>query len=311
MHASPDSSGCNGLPELSVILAVHNGQAFVREAVASVLNQSFQDFEFIIVDDASTDATSGLLREVADQRLRVITLDRNVGLVDALNRALLEARGGLIARMDADDIARPQRFAAQVARMESAPDLVLLGTAFDFIDGQGRILRHQSVSTDNETLQRRLIEECNQFCHPSVMLRADAVRKVGGYRKLTGRFAQDYDLWLRLAEVGKVANLPEALVGYRVHKEQLSVKKLFPQRRSAEIYKELARQRRACGREDLEAAVRAADSRRGEVKRAVADDYLRWAEMFALMGDKPRSRMMLLRAFLVAGRIPAVFGGRR
>lgn len=287
-------------PLVSVLMPVHNGQDFLHEAIDSIFRQSYQDFELIVVDDASTDDTPSMLRAMIDPRLRIITMDRNVGLVDALNRALAEARGELIARMDADDIAYPARFSAQVERLLSEPGLVLLGTAYDYVDTGGHVLQHQSVSTENAIIQKRLIEECNQICHPSVMMRAGALRAVGGYRKLAGRYAQDYDLWLRLAEVGAVANLADTFLGYRVHGGQLSVKRLLPQRRAAEIYKALARQRRSCGREDFGAAEREVDASPRALRDAVAADSLHWSYLFFLMGDARKSRGMQLKALWTA-----------
>jgi glycosyltransferase involved in cell wall biosynthesis len=286
-------------------MSVHDGALFLCEAIDSILKQTFRDFELIVIDDASTDDTPKILREVSDPRLRLITLTQNVGLVDALNHAIAEARGVLIARMDADDVAHPQRFAAQVERMMNDPDLVLLGTSFDYIGAQGMRLRPETLHADNETIQRELIEQGNQFCHPSVMIRLNAVRSVGGYRKLAGRYAQDYDLWLRLAETGTVGNLTESLLKYRVHGGQLSLKKLFPQRRAAEIYRVLAKQRRLFGFEDLAMAVKEVDSKKRFLRKQVAADILRWSDLFSLMGRAKRARIMRMKAILVGTPSPA------
>ena len=293
-------------PFVSVLMSVYNGQEFLNEAIDSILKQTYQNFELIIINDASTDKTPEILRAVTDDRLRIITMRTNVGLVDALNFALTEAKGSLIARMDADDISQPERLALQVKEMSSDPSLVLLGTSVEYIDAHGRLLRIENFNTDNTALQRILAEEGNHFCHSSVMLRAEAVRKVMGYRSLAGRYAQDYDLWLRLAEVGTVANLPEPLLRYRVHEGQLSLKKLVPQRRAAEIYKVIARQRRLTGREDYHAAVKEVDSRKRALRHAVVDDLLRWCDLFARMGQTDRVFFMQLRALLIAPFSPLI-----
>lgn len=287
-------------------MAVHNGQEFLQEAIDSILKQIYQNIELIVVDDASTDSSPEILRNVIDHRLRIITMSSNVGLVDALNLALSQARGGLIARMDADDVAHSERLALQVKKMSSDPSLVLLGTSVEYIDAQGRLLHIETFNTDNMALQRILAEEGNHFCHSSVMMRTEAVRKVMGYRSIAGRYAQDYDLWLRLAEVGTVANLPEPLLRYRVHEGQLSFQKLVPQRRSAEIYKVLARQRRLTGREDYQAAFKEVDTRKRVLRHAVVGDLLRLCDLFARMGRTDRVFFMHMRAFLIAPFSPLI-----
>jgi hypothetical protein len=187
--------------------------------------------------------------------------------------------------MDADDIAYPGRFSAQVGRLENEQELVLLGTAFDYVDSLGRILKPKLLRTNDTAIRESLFLDGNQFCHPSVMIRRDALLKVGSYRALVGRLAQDYDLWLRLAEVGRLANLPDVYLGYRVHHRQSSVNKLFSQRRAAEIYRLLAKQRREQGIEDLSEAEWAVTEARRDLKNKVAYECLHWSEMFACMGN--------------------------
>jgi len=287
-------------PKISVIMAVHNGEEYLREAIKSIVGQTFDDFELIVVDDGSTDKSTEIIRASADRRLRFIPLERNVGLANALNCGISAARGELIARMDSDDVALPGRFQAQFERMKSEPGLVLLGSSFNYIDTDGCILKNQPMKTDDATIRHKLFNDCNQFCHPSVMMRRDAVLIAGGYRTLAGRYAQDYDLWLRLAEVGSIANLPDAYLGYRVHKGQSSVNKLYAQRRAAELYKILARQRRESGFEDFSAAENEAAGRCLSLKKSVATDFLFWSELFACMGDRTQSFRMQGRALWLA-----------
>jgi glycosyltransferase involved in cell wall biosynthesis len=160
-----------------------------------------------------------------------------------LNRGLELARGEFIARIDADDLHRPGKLAAQVAEMDASPSLVLLGTNFEYVDASGKVFKRESPETDRQLLKERLQADGNQFCHSSVMFRAEMARQIGGYRMLAGRYAQDYDLWLRLSERGEIGCLPGHLTAYRCHDEMLSLTRLAQQRRAAEIYKEIGRHR--------------------------------------------------------------------
>lgn len=288
-------------PAVSVIMSVHNGAEFLRQAVDSILMQTWEDLELLVVDDASTDNSLAILREIDDRRLRIIELSQNVGLANALNIAIETSRGGYIARMDADDIAAPSRLQCQVAAMEAHPHVVLLGTAYDHIDKRGIKFGHTQVRTENGELQAELLES-NQFCHPSVMFRGETIRRTGGYRTIAGRYAQDYDLWLRLAEHGELMNLSQNLLQYRVHDGQVSISKSDQQRRSAEVYKVLARQRRSTGSEDFAAAERAVGGRetKGRLRVELLNDMIQWANNFEAQGDGAQARSLRLRVLRLA-----------
>ncbi len=285
---------------------MHNGAPHVAEAVASVLGQSGVTLELVVVDDASTDDTLGILRRFEDPRMILLPLQRNVGLVDALNLAASRASAPLLARIDADDVWLPGKLQAQVAEFAQRPSLVLLATAFQYIDAKGRVFRSEGVRTDPNALREALCQEGNQLCHASVMMRAEAFRAVGGYRKLAGRYAQDYDLWLRLLERGEVACLPEVLTQYRCHEEMLSVTRLPMQRRAAEIYRVLASQRRTGRCEDLGQAEHQVDANPGVLKDRLANDYLRWMDLFRGMGREDFARTMLWSALRSSALGPSV-----
>src|SRR5687768_185935 len=174
------------VPRVSVLVAVYNGLPYVEEAIQSVLDQSFTDFELIVVDDASTDATPAALERFRrqDPRVRVLRMEANGGPVLAANRGLAEVRAPLVARLDADDVCRAERLALQVEAFEREPGLVLLGSAFDYIDAAGRVVGHGNPPQDDAALQATLIEHGNPFCHPSVLMRTDALRSLGGYRQV-------------------------------------------------------------------------------------------------------------------------------
>lgn len=294
------------MPVVTVLMAVHNAAQFLTEAIDSVLRQTFEDFEFLVVDDGSTDTTDAILASYADPRLRVMRLAENGGLAAALNVGIRESRCDLIARMDGDDVCDPRRLERQVVFLRERPDVLLLGTGFVRTDAAGRAFERVQLPTDDAVLQEWLLDG-NQFCHPSVMFRTNVVRQLGGYRALAGGAAQDYDLWLRIAEQGKIANLPDMLVRYRMHESQTSVSKLVKQRQAAHLYLMLALQRRADGAENIDAAQEASDCPQTAVEQALREDYLRWATRFAATGRRWPAMQMLIRAFRLDRKHPGAW----
>ena len=204
-------------PFVSVIMPAFNAERHVRRAVRSILDQDYAPLELIVWDDGSTDRTLKILRrlERADRRLRVWT-DTNRGIVTTLNRLVSLARGELIARMDADDLALPWRVRRQVHFLEGHPECVAVGGQVCEIDEWGHDLgeRYQLPLNHDEIDRDNLAGKC-ALNHPSALVRAEAYRAVGGYRPLAA--AEDHDLWLRLAEIGRLANLPDLVTLYRVH----------------------------------------------------------------------------------------------
>jgi glycosyltransferase involved in cell wall biosynthesis len=209
-------------PAVSVLMSVHDGAPRIEAAIASVLAQTAGDLELIVVDDGSTDATPRLLAAIRDPRLRVTTQTRT-GLTRALNRALGTAQAPLIARLDADDLALPERFARQRAFLERAPDVGLLGTAAREVDDAGRLVRVVQPPVDDAALRRALIR-ANPFVHSSMMVRRVLLERAGGYDE-TLPVAQDYDLWMRLARVSRLANLADVLVVRHLGARRVSVER--------------------------------------------------------------------------------------
>ncbi len=210
-------------PAISVVLPVYNAEAYVREAVESILAQSFTDFELILINDGSTDGSGATLRDLAAHDTRIVLVERpNDGLVSALNEGIERARAELIARMDADDVSMPERFALQHARMIEEPELAVLGSAMRLMDKAGNITGLLEYPlTPKETA--RSVERGCPVSHPVVIMRRDAVLKAGGYRRAF-LHCEDYDLWLRMSELGyTIANLPQPLLNYRVHDANASV----------------------------------------------------------------------------------------
>ncbi|MEM8875455.1 MAG: glycosyltransferase [Planctomycetota bacterium] len=211
------------MPRVSVILASYNAEAFIRAAVDSILAQTFTDFEFIIVDDGSTDQSRAILHGYDDPRIRLIEQD-NIGLTPTLNKACKLATGDLLARMDADDVAKPDRFAKQVAFLDAHPEVAVLGGAYELVDDRGRLLRVQHQPTDNATLQELCLVGKVPICHPLVMMRRGVFEQVGGYDESYSA-SQDLDLWLRMGEHGDLASLPDVLLQYRMQADSISEKK--------------------------------------------------------------------------------------
>jgi glycosyltransferase involved in cell wall biosynthesis len=207
-------------------MPVYNAGRYLRQAVESILAQTFRQFELIAVDDGSTDDSKLILDELAarDARVRVISRP-NTGIVGALNEALGAARGEFIARMDADDEAVPERFTLQLARMRADPRLVALGSSVTFMDADGNSVQPcPRVQTHAEIERDLLAGDGGALIHPAVMFRASALHEVGGYRA-ENQYLEDLDLFLGLARVGLLANLPESLLRYRVHPKSINFTK--------------------------------------------------------------------------------------
>jgi len=238
------------LPAISVLLPVFNAERYLGAALESVLAQTFTDFECVIVDDGSTDTSPTILAQYAahDGRIRIIRQE-NMGIVAALNRGLAECRAPLVARMDADDICLPQRLATQLDYLDKHPEVVAVGTAFQLMSAAGvpgPVVRHPRSA---QTIRRGL-RSGNRLGHPTVVMRRDAVLAAGGYREAL-RHAEDYDLWTRLAEGYRLANLPECLLLYQIHGGQISWSQAEAQAMATLAVRGLAAQRMRAGRELL------------------------------------------------------------
>ena len=200
-------------------MPVYNGEKFLREAVDSILHQSFTDFEFLIIDDGSTDGTPDILKEYArhDPRIRLERNERNLQISATLNKGLALAAAPLIARMDADDMALPERFDRQIVRFAAQPALTALGGGIRYITEAGEYTGQSlGYPEDHHAIVKALWAHERNLAHPAVMFRTETVRSVGGYRALIA-YAEDYDLWLRLSEVGQLGNLQEPVLLYRLH----------------------------------------------------------------------------------------------
>jgi glycosyltransferase involved in cell wall biosynthesis len=211
-------------PLISVIMPVWNGEAHLREAIDSILNQTFRDFEFLILDDGSTDSTPAILAEYADQdpRIRIIPLDHQ-GIVIALNRGVDEARADWIARMDCDDIAHPERLERQWEALQAKPDAVLCHTQIHIFGEDAYVTPAARLIRSEAMLRLRLCYQC-PIVHPTVMFRKDAFQIVGGYLA-EERHAEDYSLWGRMIGRGSVVGITRPMLNFRVHASSISKQK--------------------------------------------------------------------------------------
>lgn len=205
---------------VSVIMPVRNAETHCRQAIESILRQSYRDFEFIIVDDASNDGTLRVISFLKDKRIKLLRNKVRLGVARSLNLALTKAKGEFVARMDADDISLPERFSHQLDFLKKHPEIGVLGTAVEEIGGQDESLGYESFPKEHHTLVAHLAYT-NPIRHPTVMFRKSLTDRWGGYDEtLDG--AEDYDLWMRLAKHTKLATLGEVLVKYRLSQSSVS-----------------------------------------------------------------------------------------
>jgi glycosyltransferase involved in cell wall biosynthesis len=208
-------------PRIDVIMSVYNGEKYLREAIESVLEQTYTNIKFIIVDDGSDDSSFDIINSFADERIKVIRNERTEGLTKSLNKALKASEGKYVARQDADDTSLPSRLENQVEFLEKHPEVDVLGTGIILIDEEGNRIGER---TAHSSPSRQIFIERNELFHGSVVIRRDALEAVGGYNELF-KYSQDYELWLRLAKEHNVKNLQMPLYAFRIHRSSVSLKK--------------------------------------------------------------------------------------
>ena len=194
-------------------MSVYNGEKYLREAIDSILNQTFKDFEFLIINDGSTDSTAEILQSYQDPRIRVINNEKNIGLTKSLNKGLKLAKGEYIARMDADDISMPERLQEQVDMLEQKSGLGVVGTRHCVIDEKGNI-KSEAKNYGNPVILRWKLLFNNVFTHSSVMMRKKAYEDSGGYNP-EFEASQDYDLWSRIVKKWQIGLVPKILCHWR------------------------------------------------------------------------------------------------
>jgi len=200
--------------KLSVLMSVYNGMPYLPDAVQSILAQSYKDFDFVIIDDGSSDGSFDYLKSLDDERIRLFHQE-NQGLGAALNFGLEKIDTEFVARMDADDIAVETRLEKQINRMTTDSDLVMLGTGIAFTLDGNKTAFPPPMPTEHKDISAVLNTGGHAISHPTIMCKTNIMKKIGSYR-ISG-VGQDWDLFLRMTEAGKVANLSEVLLHYRLH----------------------------------------------------------------------------------------------
>ncbi|HSU05701.1 MAG TPA: glycosyltransferase family 2 protein [Acetobacteraceae bacterium] len=203
-------------PRVSVLMTTYNGARTIGDSIASVLAQSFRDFELVVVDDCSSDNTPAILAGISDPRVRVLRPDRNLGVVGARNFGFTACRGDYLAAHDHDDLSRPERFAQQVALLDSTPGVVLAATEVT-LESDGRLSRSGHAADGSALAMRWLLLVDNPLTWSSVMMRTDAVRRSGAFVRPDYELSDDFDLYHRLLSTGDIVRLPAQLTVYRWH----------------------------------------------------------------------------------------------
>ena len=288
------------MPKVSVIMSVYNGEEYLREAIDSILNQTFEDFEFIIVDDGSTDRTADILASYRDPRIKVIN-QKHLGIAHAKNKAVKASSGEYIAIMDADDISLPERLEVEASFLNHNRDIGIVSCSNYFVDEYGKTILTRSALIGYVLIQKKLLEDmCVNHC--SAMIRRKVFKEVGGYRRAF-KCSLDYDLFLRIAEVSKIENIKEPLHKYRIRIDSISVAKKVEQDAYAELARKLVRERRQYGKDRLE------DLNEKELKEILnqitleikkknhlLDMYYYWAERFYLRDEYRNAFRYLCRS---------------
>jgi glycosyltransferase involved in cell wall biosynthesis len=276
-------------------MSVFNGQRYLREAIDSILAQTLRDFEFVIIDDGSNDGSLAILQEYAQRDVRVSVISRpNTGCWKASNDGIAASSGAFIARMDADDVCMPDRFEKQLSFLRSHPEVVALGAHVLLIDADGAPLRtmpNQRRLTHEEIDEAHLTGGGQVLFHPTLMMRREAVEKVGLYREWPA--GMDLDLFLRLAEIGRLANLPDVLLKYRQHMGSIGHAKMKVQLESCRSMVHQAYERRGLplppdgkiGFDQIE-------------QRSVTDQHRKWAWWALKGGHVPAARKHARKALL-------------
>lgn len=214
------------VPRVSVIMPTHNGEPFLASAIESVLTQDYSDFEFIVVDDASTDATPMILQHYANQdsRVRVLRNEGNRGTPYSRNRGILASSGEYIATFDSDDLCMSDRLSTQVRRMQEHDELGVIGSSIFLIDERNREIGFRRYPTDDRQLRRNMFK-FSPFAAPSTMIRKTTIVNAGPYdEKLSP--CEDIDLWFRIGRIAKFANCPETLLKYRLHRSSSTFRRI-------------------------------------------------------------------------------------
>lgn len=297
-------------------MPVFNGEAYLSDAIQSVLAQSVSDLELVLVDDGSRDNSRAIAERFAhnDARVTLLANDQNLGIARALNRGWRAAEGRFIARLDADDVALPDRFVRQIEFLDAHPAVGAVGGAAIVVDAAGRRGSTLRFPTSSTAIQATLLRH-NCLAHPSVMLRRAALEEVGGYRF---DHVEDYDLWLRLSERFELANLPEPMILYRIHPDQLSLLALEQKERPRLVVRESALARRTSRHDPLAGVVEltpqvlaSVEIDEKELARCIKRELLGRAAILAEFDREEAERLVALASPTLGPRATKAFAAAR
>lgn len=213
-----DSINTSDLPLVTVLMPVYNAEEFVGTAIKSILDQTYTNFELLVIDDGSTDKSAEVINAPDDSRIRYVKNDVNVKLITTLNKGIKLAKGKYIARLDADDIAEKTRLEEQVEFMEANPSVGLSGTWYTAFGTKNSTVRNP---TSNQDIRYMMLYQC-AIIHPSTIFRTSVIRDNDLFYNMDYPHAEDYELWCRFAEVSELANIPSVLLRYRLHESNIS-----------------------------------------------------------------------------------------
>lgn len=282
-------------PTASVILPVYNAGAFLTEAIESVLTQTFKNFELLLLNDGSTDGSIDILEYYAsqDKRCKIFSWP-NKGLIKTLNEGIRLSNSEIILRMDADDVCMKSRFEKQIDYLNQHPDCVAVGSKVLLIDDEDLPISEFSISLEHESIDNNHLNgKGGSICHPAAAIRKEALSKIGGYHAKY-QYAEDLDLFLRLAEIGRLANLPDVLLKYRQHIDSIGYTKKVEQLKSNRQAVTDAWRRRS-----LEKLITLEVEQNQNIKTGestVADVHRKWTWWALSAGNLKTARKHLLKA---------------
>jgi len=220
-------------PIITVLMPAYNASKYISDAIKSVLTQTYQDFELVIVNDGSTDDTLDIVNSFTDSRIVIIN-QNNMGVATALNTGLKHSKGTYIARFDADDLCYPERLEKQLSFLQNNPDYVLVGSDADYIlEDDGFLFHFKCIAHTHDEVMQKLYFYC-PFVHPTVMYKKECVCNAGGYPADAHNF-EDYMLWIAIAKTGKLCNLPEPLIKYRLNPTSVTIDERWRGKRFREL----------------------------------------------------------------------------
>ena len=222
---------------ISVVMPVYNAELYLKKSIYSILNQSYKNFEFLILDDNSNDNSKKIIKSFSeiDNRIKVFEQKTNIGVTNALNFLIKKTKYNYIARMDADDISHTNRFSKQLNFLQNNQNCSVVGSYIKLIDNKDKLLGKVKYPISSDLIKKKLI---NKSCipHPACMFNSKFLKSVNGYRQMLEP-AEDYDLWTRLSIISDLHNIPEYLFSYRVNESGISNKRSFEQFIKSEFVK--------------------------------------------------------------------------